>query len=96
METATGSRRTGNGGLMQRNKIYAVKTLALVARELNEDEVLLDEITDQMDREDGMIWVYGVGDQPIIALSDDGVECLLELIAIHRDNQQPDNLRPST
>lgn len=80
---------------MQRNKIYAVKTLALVARELNEDESLLDELTDQMDREDGLIWVYGVDDNPVIALSDDGIDCLLELIAIHRANQNEEGLRPS-
>jgi hypothetical protein len=74
---------------MQRNKVRSVKTLALVARELNVSEDLLDEITDQMDPEDGMIWVYGVDGDPVIALSDDGVECLLELIAIYRDNQKP-------
>jgi hypothetical protein len=32
----------------------------------------------------------------VIALSDDGVECLLELIAIHRENQELQNLRSST
>ena len=81
---------------MQRNKIYAVKTLALVARELDEDEALLDEITDQMDREDGLIWVYGTDDLPVIALSNDGIDCLVELLAIHRDDQKQNGLRPSS
>jgi hypothetical protein len=81
---------------MQRNKIYSVKTLALVARELEIDEALLDEVTEQMDPEDGMIWVCGADDDPIIALSDDGVECLLELVAIHRENQKEESSRPST
>jgi hypothetical protein len=79
---------------MQRNKIYSVKTLALVAHELNVGEALLDEITDQMDREDGMIWVYGTDGEPVIALSSDGVECVQELIAIHRDNQNKESPRP--
>lgn len=81
---------------MQRNKIRSVKTLALVARELSVCEALLDEITDQMNPEDGMIWVYGADGDPVIALSDDGVECLLELIAIHSENQEPYIPRPST
>jgi hypothetical protein len=81
---------------MQRNKISSVKTLALVARELNVNEAMLDEVTDQMDPEDGMIWVYGAEGDPVIALSDNGVECLLELIAIHRENQELKNLRSST
>lgn len=74
---------------MQRNKIRSVKTLALVAREINVTEALLDEIKDQMDPEDGMIWVYDADGDPVIALSDDGVECLLELIEIHRVHQKP-------
>lgn len=72
---------------MQRNKIYSVKTLALVAQELDEAEEWLDEISIGMDPEDGLIRVYGLNDEAVLAFSDDGVESLRELIAIHRQNQ---------
>jgi hypothetical protein len=44
---------------MQRNKVFAVMSLARVARDLGESEELLHDLTDQMDTEDGLIWVYG-------------------------------------
>jgi hypothetical protein len=72
---------------MQRNKVYAVMSLARVARDLGESEDLLDELTDQMDTEDGLIWVYGTDEHPTMAFSDDGVECLRELIANRRYEQ---------
>lgn len=72
---------------MQRNKVYAVMTLARVAQDLGESEELLDELTDQMDTEDGLIWVYGTDEHPTMAFSDDGVECLRELIANRRYKQ---------
>ena len=72
---------------MQRNKVYAVMSLARVARDLGESEDLLDEITDQMDTEDGLIWVYGTDEHPVMAFSDDGIECLRELIAKRRREQ---------
>ncbi len=42
---------------MQRNKVYAVTTLAKVAQDLGETFELLDDLADQMDAEDGLIWV---------------------------------------
>ena len=72
---------------MQRNKIYAVMSLARVARDLGVSEDLLDELTDQMDTEDGLIWVYGIDEDPVMAFSDDGIECLRELIANRRCEQ---------
>lgn len=38
-----------------------------------------------MEPEDGLIWVYGPGDEKTIAFTDFGIEQLQELIAIHRD-----------
>jgi hypothetical protein len=43
----------------QLNKIYAVKTISLVAQEMGEDEDWLNEIIEEMEPEDGLIWVYG-------------------------------------
>jgi hypothetical protein len=69
---------------MQRNKVRTVTTLAKVAQDLGETFELLDELVDQMDTEDGVIWVYGTDEDPICALSADGVECLQDLIVEHR------------
>ena len=71
---------------MQRNKVHSVRTIGLVASELGETEEWLHEIAEEMDTEDGLIWVYSPENPDgIIAFSDDGVRSLLELIAIHRD-----------
>jgi hypothetical protein len=72
---------------MQRNKVFAVMSLARVARDLGESEELLHDLTDQMDTEDGLIWVYGTDEDPVMAFSDDGIESLRDLIAEHRRGQ---------
>ena len=69
---------------MQRNKVYAVTTLAKVAQDLEESEDLLHELTDQMDTEDGVIWVYGTQDEAVLALSHDGIDCLRDLLTEYR------------
>ncbi|GAY23153.1 hypothetical protein [Sphingobium fuliginis] len=73
---------------MQRNKVYAVTTLAKVAQEWEESEDLLHELTEQMDTEDGVIWVYGVEEHAVLALSEDGVECLRDLLGEHKRDHQ--------
>lgn len=67
------------------NKVAHVKTIDLVARELGEDVDLLHEVAIEMDVEDGVIWVYGVGDDGVMAFTDFGVETLVELIQNHRN-----------
>lgn len=69
---------------MQRNKVYAVTTLAQVAKDLNVSEDLLHELTAHMDTEDGVIWVYGLEEESVMALSDDGIDCLRDILAEHR------------
>jgi hypothetical protein len=39
-----------------------------------------------MDIEDGVIWVYGVGEDGVMAFTDFGIENLIELIKIHKDD----------
>ena len=39
-----------------------------------------------MDTEDGVIWVYGVGDDGMMAFTDFGIENLINLIKIHKDD----------
>ena len=38
-----------------------------------------------MEPEDGLIWVYAIDDDGIMAFTDFGIENLQGLIAIHRD-----------
>jgi hypothetical protein len=37
-----------------------------------------------MDPEDGCLWVYGVGEDGVPAFTDDGIECLEQIIADER------------
>ena len=39
-----------------------------------------------MEPEDGVIWVYGDGDEGVFAFTDFGIENLLDLIKIHKDD----------
>jgi hypothetical protein len=71
---------------MQRNKVHAVTVIAAVAQELGVDEDLLHEISIGLDTEDGVIWVYGFGDDAIMAFTDDGVEELKNLLEMRREN----------
>lgn len=41
-----------------------------------------------MDPEDGLIWVFGIGDDGIMAFTDFGIETLMELIRTHKANPE--------
>jgi hypothetical protein len=69
-------------------------TIARVAEMLGEDEDWLGDVANEMDQEDGLIWVYGPGDEGVMAFTDFGIETLQGLIEIHKEN--PDLLRRST
>jgi hypothetical protein len=43
------------------NKIHQVTTITKVAKDLGEDEDALRNVANEMDVEDGVIWVYGAG-----------------------------------
>ncbi|BCH12617.1 hypothetical protein MesoLj131c_68750 (plasmid) [Mesorhizobium sp. 131-3-5] len=71
---------------MHINKIHSVRTIALVARKLGEDENWLAEIAIEMEPEDSLIWIYGPDHEDgVMAFSPFGVESLRNLIAMHRD-----------
>jgi hypothetical protein len=76
---------------VQINKVTRVTTLPRLAAELGEDEDWLWEIAGEMEPEDGLIWVYGLGDEGVMAFSDDGIESLRELVALHKAD--PDLLK---
>ena len=74
---------------MQLNKVHSVRTIALVAQDLGEDEDWLWEIATEMEPEDGLIWVYGpTHEDSVMAFSDFGVENLADLIAEHRKSSK--------
>ncbi len=68
------------------NKVSHVFTLDYVAEILGEDEEWLFEIAEEMDTEDGQLWGVGVGvgEDGMIAFTDDGIDNLKNLIAIHK------------
>jgi hypothetical protein len=76
------------------NKVHHVTTIALVAEQLGEDEGWLSAVANEMDQEDGLIWVHGPGDEGVMAFTDLGLETLAGLIEIHKAN--PELLRRSS
>lgn len=78
----------------QTNKEHHVHTIARVAEMLGEGEDWLGDIANEMDREDGLIWVYGAGDEGVMAFTDFGIETLQNLIEIYKED--PGLLRRST
>lgn len=76
---------------MHINKVHHVTTINRVAEELGEDGDWLCDIANEMEIEDGVIWVYGFGEDGVLALTDFGVENLRDLIKMHKDN--PDLLK---
>jgi hypothetical protein len=71
---------------MHVNKVSRVKTINLVAKDLGENENWLLDIANDMEPEDGVIWVYGFGDDGVIAFTDFGIENLIDLIKMHKDD----------
>jgi hypothetical protein len=71
----------------------SVHTIARVAEMLGEDEAWLWEVANEMDAEDGLIWVYGPGDDGVMAFTDFGIETLTGLVEIYKAD--PDLLKPS-
>jgi hypothetical protein len=71
---------------MHVNKVHHVTTINRVASDLGENEDWLSDVANEMDIEDGVIWVYGVGDDGVMAFTDFGIENLIDLIKIHKDD----------
>ena len=78
----------------QANKEYHVHTIARVAEMVGEDEDWHWDGANEMDQEDGLIWVYGAGDEGIRAFTDFGIETLQNLIEIYKE--EPNLLKRST
>ena len=93
---AQGIRHGRRGGLTLApiNKVHHVHTIARVAEMLGEDVDWLREVAIEMDQEDGLIWVYGPGDESVMAFTDFGIDTLTGLVQIYKVD--PDLLKRST
>ena len=84
MELDAGDYRRGGLSLTQVNKVHHVHNIARVAAMLGEDENWLRDVAIEMDQEDGLIWVYGPGEESVMAFTDFGIETLTGLIEIYK------------
>lgn len=66
--------------------ITRVFTLARVAEMLGEDQDWLYDISDELEPEDGLIAVYGTGEEYTIAFTAFGIENLKQAVQNHRDH----------
>ncbi|MGP0095194.1 MAG: hypothetical protein ACLPKB_35365 [Xanthobacteraceae bacterium] len=74
------------GGLtVHINKVHHVTTIDRIANDLGESEDWLHDVANEMEIEDGVIWVYGVGEDGVMAFTDFGIENLVDLIKMHKD-----------
>jgi hypothetical protein len=89
--TSINSPRSGSLS-MQVNKVFHVTTINRVAEDLGENVDWLFDVANEMDTEDGVIWVYGSGDDQIMAFTDFGIENLIGLIKICKDD--PTRVKP--
>tara|TARA_R110002110_G_scaffold407070_1_gene627718 strand:+ start:1204 stop:1431 length:228 start_codon:yes stop_codon:yes gene_type:complete len=71
---------------MQLNKVYSVKTINRVAAELGETVDRIFDLAIDMETEDGVIWVYGPGNESVIAFTPFGVENLREIIGLDAEH----------
>jgi hypothetical protein len=62
-------------------------TISRAAEILREDEQLLWDLADEMDPEDGCLWIHGIEDQQTIAFTPAGRAYLRELLAEHKRNR---------
>jgi hypothetical protein len=66
------------------NKVRHVKTITRIAEDLGEDEDWLRDVASEI--EDGVIWVDGVEGDRVQAFTDFGIENLVELVRLYKEN----------
>ncbi len=60
--------------------ITHVFTIQRAAQILNRDKSLLWDLSDQLEPEDGMLWIHDIDDAEILAFTNEGIEALREMI----------------
>ena len=73
---------------MHVNKVHHVTNITRVAENLGEDEDWLHDVANEMEIEDGVIWVYGLDEDGVMAFTDFGIENLIELVRLYRQNPE--------
>ena len=68
------------------NKVHHVTTITQVAKDLGEDEDWLRDVANEMEIEDGVIWVYGVGEDGVQAFTDFGIANLIALVRMYKES----------
>jgi hypothetical protein len=76
-------------GCLTMAAISHVFTLAPVAQMLGEDEDWLSDISMELEPEDGIISVYGLGNDYTPAFTDLGIDNLRQIVEIPRKNATP-------
>ena len=71
---------------MHVNKVSHITTINKIAADLSEDETWLFDVASTMEPEDGLIWVNGIGEVGIMAFTDFGVDNLIDLIRMHKED----------
>ena len=74
------------GLIMHVNKVSHVTTINQVAADLGGSEDWPFDVAAEMEPEDGLIWVSGIGDDGVMAFTNFGIENLIELIKMHKDD----------
>jgi hypothetical protein len=64
--------------------ISFVFTIARVAEILGEDEDLMHEVSLGMEPEDGVLWIYGLKGEEVLAFTAFGIENLRDLIPLYK------------
>jgi hypothetical protein len=72
--------------IVHTNKVHHVTTIDRVAKDLGEDKDWLLDVAMEMEIEDGVIWVCGIGEEGVMAFTDFGIENLIDLIKMYRDD----------
>ena len=86
LDAASVSYRRAGRLIMHVNKVHHVTTINRVAQDLGEDEDWISDVANEMEIEDGVIWVYGVGEDGMMAFTDFGIENLIDLIRIYKSD----------
>jgi hypothetical protein len=68
------------------NKVHHVTTIDRVANDLGESADWLHDIANEMEIEDGVMWLYGVGEDGVMAFTDFGIENLIDLIKMYKED----------
>jgi hypothetical protein len=71
---------------MNVNKVHLVTTSRWRRRRSGESVDWLYDVAMEMDTEDGVIWGDELGDEQLMAFTDFGIETLVDLTKIHKDD----------